>query len=106
MLDMLRNRVGRDGPQTARGLQLWARLIQRLSAECLCIHRWRKTIRHINRLRRLQRLFAYAGHHLQQAAAGKYIRARLRVLFHTGSTAALRAAQKDLAKAVPLYEYG
>eukprot|EP00972_Heterocapsa_arctica_P067563 9972187-Heterocapsa_arctica.AAC.1 len=50
--------------------------------------RWIRLLRHLARLRRLQRLFAYAGQHLDQAYP-RSLRQRLRLVYPTGRQVAL-----------------
>ena len=83
----------------------WARLVQRILGGLDQVARWRRLLRKTLRTRRLQRIFAYCGHHLKLAAAGGYLRARIRVVWHSGKKSALTAARRDLARARPLFAY-
>jgi hypothetical protein len=92
------------GEERVRWLQgSWRRFVEFSYFSKLQRHRWRRFIYKIRRARRLQRLYAYCGHHLP--TFGKYIRARLRIVFHTGTKKALWAARRDLKLAKPIYDY-
>ena len=90
-----------NGIRGSASLLRWERFTIRLFGAVLQVCRWRALLRRLGRLRRLQRLFAYAGHHLRLSCAGAWLRARLRVIYHSGSPQALRDAQRAFGQASP-----
>ena len=94
----------RDQQWLDRILGRWYRVTYEVLKALHQWRRWRRVMRKAYRIRRLQRVFAYVGHHLSMNMTGKYLRARLRVIYHTGTASALAAARREMKAAKLLAE--